>query len=83
MGSNGGRGPLGFLDDRVADPVCPVCSVNDYEVPKDISRIHLPAADLEGRLLPGNTLAAQPLICRNCGFIRLHALAIIEDTGKD
>jgi hypothetical protein len=77
MSGNGGSGPLSFLDER-ADPVCPVCSSNDYETPKDVSRVYLPVTDQKGRAVVGGGMAAIPLICGNCGFIRLHAVAIIE-----
>jgi len=68
---------LGKLKAKGAEPLCPVCRVDaafDLSVPdgaKTVLTILVPDGD-DGACI-ARSLHVVPLICRNCGYVRLHS----------
>lgn len=74
-----------IFKDRVTKPQCPFCEHDDWALPQlsGSSGVMLPWAYGENFALTGPS--AVMLYCKNCGFMRLHALdaldGVLEDTG--
>jgi len=68
---------LAKLEAKGAEPLCPVCRVDaafDLSVPdgaKAFLTIFVPDSDDGGG--SARSLHVVPLICRNCGYVRLHS----------
>ena len=60
---------------------CSVCQANSWGgIGKEGAELaaHVQAIDLDGEITPGAGLECAALICTNCGYIRLHALQVLQ-----
>jgi hypothetical protein len=48
------------------EPACPICGECSWHVPPQTNNVLIALQD-------GRTLEAQPSICANCSFVRLHS----------
>jgi hypothetical protein len=66
------------LADRGANRACPVCTRVDWIVDDTPAAINAADPDTETTLV-GVSVPAAILVCRNCGFIRLHSVEVLFD----
>jgi hypothetical protein len=95
MGGNPGQPGLDYewaevvLASVKASALCPFCGENEWAPPGDLGNlfIHLTAVDLEGTTLRDGGGTGGMLVyswaCTNCGFIRLHSHAILEEKARE
>jgi hypothetical protein len=74
------------LYERGAGLKCPVCAHEIWMIGLgDMGNLHifLEAASPQGEVLevPGSKggLPVHPIVCANCGFVRLHSLEVLEN----
>jgi hypothetical protein len=70
-----------FLRARGSDGKCPFCKENDWVAVEDDFNLALPVA-VAGKRVPSEVLTVG-LVCRQCGFLRLHAQDVLAgDVGS-
>jgi predicted RNA-binding Zn-ribbon protein involved in translation (DUF1610 family) len=76
------------ITSRGASTDCPFCGRSGWEPLGSLRnlRVVIPAATPHGELLRVGSetsgIDAYPYMCRNCGFIRLHAITAIGDHAE-
>ncbi|MDK2756425.1 MAG: hypothetical protein KYX66_06785 [Blastomonas fulva] len=69
-----------FLKDKKATPNCSSCGSNNWTVPDDeMAMLRLPIFE-QGNIIsmPGPAIPAYIMLCNNCGFIRMHSVAVVD-----
>jgi predicted RNA-binding Zn-ribbon protein involved in translation (DUF1610 family) len=64
------------LADKGANQKCPVCGRPNWTVDDDPAAVNAIDPDTDEILL-GTALPAAVMVCKNCGFIRLHAVEVL------
>lgn len=74
------EGFLKFLQDKGTTPLCPSCMKNDWNVPGDEAlTLNVPIAQSNGGMtIPQPAVPVRIMICANCGFLRMHAVGIVN-----
>lgn len=72
-----------FLQSKKANPNCISCGANNWTIPDDDSAtLRLPILERGNVIsMPGPAIPSYIMICGNCGFIRMHAVAIVDPEG--
>lgn len=77
---------MGRTDDMIANLEakslqndCPVCTKNEWSMPKGANLV-MGGADDSGEIDLGLGLEAITLVCTNCGFIRFHLTQFLEES---
>ena len=95
MEGHSGDDPLDYegaesvLAGRGARADCPVCGVNSWGAPGELSNllVHIDVQTLHGDFVRNGAfssgVSAFTWICRNCGFIRLHHRHVIQNPPPD
>lgn len=61
------------LDRYVTEHACAYCHGTEWEISPARLALHTISADGTIDIAKGPVLVAVPLVCRHCGFVRLHA----------
>ena len=67
-----------FLSAKEATSYCPACGKNNWTIPQDAPILAVPINQKDGFRIPPPSVAAHILVCGNCGFVRMHASAIVD-----
>jgi hypothetical protein len=80
---------LRLLKKRGIPADCPICSANEWQVLGPLENLlgAIPVADLEGEHVSmgkdWTVLLAFALVCRKCGFIRLHSRKALTEFARE
>ncbi|MCD1640120.1 hypothetical protein K7H92_15490 [Pseudomonas stutzeri] len=68
-----------MLRERIPKSACPMCQIDEWalHVPAHGTGVALPWASGDAFYMTGSPAAM--LVCKNCGFIRLHSLGVLAD----
>ena len=76
---------IDFLGGKAAAGAnCEACGTNDWMVPASGAgfEVDIPMAQPGGNIrMPPPSIPARVIVCKNCGKLRFHALAVIDPAG--
>jgi hypothetical protein len=74
-----------YLVAKGAKPECPSCGENDWHMStgaQEFATLPIAKSEFYARTTE-SYLAVMTMICKNCGFVRMHARPLVEAWKKD